>query len=223
MRTDEERKADVVKQLTWDERVDASSVAVEVDQGVVTLAGTVATHTARRAAVEGARQARGVTAVKDELRVDDRSAAVSPASDAELLAEVQRGLALSPSLHGHKIRASVANGWVTLEGSVDAYWKKVHAENKATDLWGVMGVINKVAVVPTESVSDEAIAENVVDAIERNANVRLEHIEVTVVDGHVTLDGVVPNGVAQVAAHNAALHTHGVKEVDDRLVVSFQM
>ena len=82
---------------------------------------------------------------------------------------------------------------------------------------------SKVAVVPTQSVSDDVIAKDVMNAIERNANVWVEDVEVSVEDGRVILDGVVPNGVTQVAAHNAARYAAGVRDVDDRLVVSYQM
>jgi len=225
MRADERITADVVDQLVWDDRIDASMVAVTVDQGEVTLEGTVPTHTARWAAEDDARLVAGVRSVSNELSVDSLAASSEhPApSDAEILADVERALVTSAALSGHTILATVAGAWVTLEGSVDAYWKKVHAEQKLLDLRGVVGVTNKVAVVPTQSVSDDVIAKGVMDAIERNANVRVEDVEVSVEDGRVILDGVVPNGVTQVAAHNAARYAAGVRDVDDRLVVSYQM
>jgi len=225
MGVDERITADVVEQLVWDDRVDASTIAVTVDGGVVTLEGEVPTHTARWAAEECARLVTGVTSVNNALSVDvGTGSSQSPAlSDAEILLEAERALATSAALDGHSILLSVAAGWVTLDGSVNAYWKKTHAEQKVLDLRGVLGVTNKVAVVPTESVSDDVIAKGVMDAIERNAHVSLDDVEVSVVDGRVILDGVVPNGVAQVAAHNAARHTAGVQGVEDRLVVSYQM
>lgn len=225
MGVDERITTDVVKQLVWDDRVDAAMITVSVDQGEVTLEGKVPTHTARWAAEDDARLVAGVASVSNALRVEDVFAASqSPAlSDAEILAEAERALATSAALEGHAIVLSVAAGWVTLEGSVNAYWKKTHAEHKVLDLRGVLGVTNKVAVVPTESVSDDVIAKGVMDAIERNASVSLENVEVSVADGRVILDGVVPNGVAQVAAHNAARYTAGVQDVEDRLVVSYQM
>jgi len=225
MGTDERITADVVDQLVWDDRVDASMIAVTVDQGEVMLEGKVPTHTARWAAEDDARLVAGVRTVNNALRVDSLfMASRSPApSDAEILAEVERALASSAALDGHTIQPTVAAGWVTLDGSVNAYWRKTEAEHKVLDLRGVLGVTNKVAVVPTESVSDDVIAKGVMDAIGRNANVSLDDVEVSVVDGRVILDGVVPNGVAQVAAHNAARYTAGVQDVEDRLVVSYQM
>ena len=50
VQTSEEIKKDVVDQLYWDNRIDASSVTVEVDGGRVKLKGTAPTYTAKEAA-----------------------------------------------------------------------------------------------------------------------------------------------------------------------------
>lgn len=51
-RTEEQIKRDVVDQLFWDIRVDASDVTVEVSNGTVTLRGTVPTYLAAKAAID---------------------------------------------------------------------------------------------------------------------------------------------------------------------------
>jgi hyperosmotically inducible protein len=53
-RTEEQIKRDVVDQLYWDNRVDASDVTVEVSNGTVTLRGTVPTYFASTAALNDA-------------------------------------------------------------------------------------------------------------------------------------------------------------------------
>jgi osmotically-inducible protein OsmY len=127
----------------------------------------------------------------------------------------------SPVLADYDIDVTVSRGWITLEGSVEAFWEKVQAENQVLDLWGVIGVTNKLTVVPTENVADEAIAEDVVGALDRNANVSVDDVDVTVRNGIVTLNGTVPSRIAKSAAYNSALYTEGVTDVDNKLIVTF--
>jgi len=51
-RTDEEVKKNVADELSWDDRVDATDVSVDVRDGRVVFSGTVLTYAARRAAAE---------------------------------------------------------------------------------------------------------------------------------------------------------------------------
>jgi osmotically-inducible protein OsmY len=66
------------------------------------------------------------------------------------------------------------------------------------------------AVVPTENVTDERIASDVVEALERNGNVMAERVTVEVKDGLVTLTGMVHDRSAYLAAEDAARGTYGV-------------
>jgi len=129
-RASEDIKKDVVDQLYWDDRIDASNVKAEVTNGAVTLTGS-------------------------------------------------------------DIEVSVRSGWVTLNASVDAYWKKLRAEEIATTLTGVLGVTNELAVVPSDAYEDKLIADNIVSALDRNVHVDAESVDVRVNDGVVTLSGSV--------------------------------
>lgn len=221
MRPDERIKTDVVDQMAWDNRIDASNISVRVDGGRVELDGTVPRTWARWAAEDDAWVVEGVTDVENRLQLEFPATVTAP-SDTDIEADVRQSLALSPALDGNEIDVSASGGLVTLEGSVDALWKKVQAEKKAMDVRGVVGIINKVTVVPTESLADEIIAKDVVDAVDRNLSVRAEDVDVTVSNGRVTLNGTVPSTVAKTAAYNSALFTSGVTAVEDRLVVDYR-
>lgn len=67
--SDERLRSAVCELLKADSRVDASTVAVTVQAGEVTLAGAVHDARAARAAVELARRAPGVLAVHDEILI----------------------------------------------------------------------------------------------------------------------------------------------------------
>jgi len=216
LRSDEQIKREIVEQLTWDDRVDAAKIKVEVEAGAVTLSGTVDSHFARRTAVHDAWSVDGVIALNDLLEVKYVG---GETSDLALESRVQRVLSSSSEVGGEDIAVTAWAGLVTLAGTVDAYWKKLEAEDLAAGVSGVIGVSNELAVVPTEDVVDEAIAEDVVQAIDRSIEVNVENVDVRVQNGVVTLSGVVDSWNAHDAAYEAAVNTLGVTEVVDELLV----
>lgn len=218
MRNDEDIKVDVAKQLKWDARIDASDVSIKVDNGKVDLEGNVPTMTAKSAAFDDAYLVDGVLSVYNNLDVEIPAAKTTP-TDAEIRDNVVTALSINSDVESYKIDVTVDKGWVTLEGTVNAYWEKVSAENEALDINGVLGVSNNLGVVPTESYLDENIAEDIISALERNVHVNADDIDVKVEDGKVTLDGTVKTYTAKNAAFDSALYTPGVITVNNRIIV----
>ncbi len=218
-RTDEDIKVDITKQLNWDARIDASDISITVDDGRVTLAGKVPSVTAKSAATNDAYLVDGVVSVQNDLTVNFPASKTVPA-DTEIKENVITALSLDSDLEAYKIDVDVDQGWVTLEGTVNAYWEKVSAKNTALDVNGVLGVSNNLGVVPTESFVDENIANDIIKALERNVHVNADDIDVTVEDGEVTLEGIVRTIAAKNAAYDAALYTPGVVHVYNRVTVS---
>jgi osmotically-inducible protein OsmY len=68
-RSDERIREDVCERLTYDERVDASDLEVEVRQGVVRLSGTVDDRWSKRMAEDIAETVFGVRDVENQIRV----------------------------------------------------------------------------------------------------------------------------------------------------------
>jgi len=216
--SDEEIKKKIVDELYWDTRVDASKVQVTVDNGRVTLSGTVPSYTARTRATWDAWNVDGVIWVENNITVRPPPT-VTFLSDEDIKQSVVRAFAEDPDLDTTDIRVSVKNATVTLEGSVDEFWKRGEAERIACRARGVCDIVNKLAVVPTMSIADETIADDVRAAIERNRNVNIEDVTINVSDGVVTLSGSVPTQAARTAAVNAADFTRGVVDVIDNLVI----
>ena len=217
-RTDEDIKVDVINQLKWDARIDASDVSVTVDNGKVKLDGNVASMTAKTSAADDAFLVDGVLSVDNTLEVEFPEAKTVP-TDEDIKANVVAALSFDSDLESYKIDVTVDKGWVTLEGTVNAYWEKVAAENEALDVNGVIGVSNNLGVVPTDDYVDQNIAEDIVNALERNVHVNAEDIDVKVEDGEVTLDGTVKTYTAKNAAFDSALYTPGVISVNNRIIV----
>jgi osmotically-inducible protein OsmY len=218
-RTEETIKKDVVDQLYWDYRVDASDIKVKVDDQTVTLTGTVPTYYARTAAFDDAHLVRGVSKVKNKLNVKYPSTLKVP-SDKEIKSNVKNLLLWNESIDSTDIDVSVNNGVVTLEGSADAYWKKLTAETVAGRSLGVTKIKNELAVVPSDSVVDKAIAKDIVSAIDRHYAFDEEAVTVKVNNGTVTLSGSVDNWYDYRSAIDIACCTAGVVDVEDQLVIN---
>ncbi|MFO8037246.1 MAG: BON domain-containing protein [Anaerolineales bacterium] len=217
-RKDETIKKEVVDQLYWDNRVDADDVTVHVDNGVVTLKGTVPTHGARSSAVTDTWMIDGVTSVEDKIDVEISPTLEIP-TDAEIRHNIENILSWNTDIDVMDIDVTVEGGVVTLEGTVDEYWKKWKAVELVSDVSGVIDVIDEMTVVPTGSFIDQDIAETINDALNRNLYIDAEDITVEVEHGKVTLTGVVPTNFVRSKAGDIASYTAGVIEVHNNLVV----
>ncbi|MDB5047751.1 MAG: transport-associated protein [Fibrobacteres bacterium] len=216
--TDEKANRDVVDQLYWDTRVDANDVKVEVRNGNAILTGTVPSLMARRAAEQDAWNVDGVMSVENHLKVH-LPEETRRFSDAEIGSNIADAFETDANLDSSRLSVTVADGFVTLEGSVDHYWKKGLAEDIASRMAGVSYVKNLLTVAPGKKIKDEIIAGNVVAALDRNSHIIAESVDVEVKDGVVTLRGEVLNRIAEQAAYDCALHTEGVVSIRNDLII----
>ncbi|MFO7728099.1 MAG: BON domain-containing protein [Desulfonatronovibrio sp.] len=213
---DEQIKKNVVDELYWDNRVDASKVTVEVNNGRVTLQGEVPTYLASTAAYDDALRILGVIGV-DNMLVVRYPVGVTTPTDVEILSEIEKKLARNPDIDILDMDITVDSGEVTLRGTVDAYWKKLHAEDLVASEPGVLIINNHLAIVPAKDVIDQDIAGDIVRSIEARAAVSADDVNVEVLNGHVILTGTVPTWAAREAAYEAAIFTAGVIDVENRI------
>lgn len=218
-RSAEDIKKDVVDQLYWDSRVDASEVSVEVHDGKVVLRGSVPTLVAHHFAAADALAVAGTYGVENQLTVRYPTTVVVP-SDDQIRNNAERVLEWNSEVDAEHIRVQVRRGVVTLEGSVDALWKQPYVEDLISRLTGVTAIDNKLATVPTKDVSDEMIAESVIEALKRDPAINPDAIEVTVANAVVKLTGAVRDGMAREIAHSKAMHAFGGIGVDNQLLVA---
>jgi len=218
-RLDEEIKKNVVDHLYWDNRVDASDLLVEVEEGKVKISGAVPTLFSRSCAIQDASDVAGVVEIESRIEVEHPSSETPP-DDEWVLANVQNAIFLNPNVKVSDIEIKVKDGIVTVFGTVDAYWKQLHVEGLVSEQRGVRGIRNELAVVPTEVYTDQDIAKAVVGALGRSAFVNAGDVNVRVKDGNVTLTGSVPSWSARHAADEAAFYTVGVKDVTNRITAT---
>ena len=219
IRTDQAIKRDLIDELYWDHRVDASDVKAEVVNGKVTLTGNVPSYSARSAAATAAWDIDGVSEVTNLLAVRFPPSQAVP-TDAEIKVSAERTLAWNPDVYSADIKVTVMGGLVRLDGTVDGYWKRWKAQDLVSNLRGVIDVENHLTVVPSDDFLDKDIAQDIEAALERSQYVNAERVTVEVEDGDVTLTGTVPTYYARLRARDAAAFTSGVLEVDNHLVVT---
>lgn len=142
-------------------------------------------------------------------------------SDEEIQREVLEELKWDARVSPTEIGVSVKGGIVTLTGFVDAYTKKWAAEDAAHRVRGVKAVANDIEVrLPASSERTDAdIAGAAVHALEWDAALSLENIEVSVANGWVTLRGDVEWQFQRLDAERVVRRLTGVKGVSNLLVV----
>ncbi len=151
------------------------------------------------------------------MAVGTRASEAPP--DDEIRENVANVIHWDSDLEDADITVSVAEGWVTLRGTVDAYWKKQRAQETASTLTGVRGITNELAVVPSRTYEDKLIADSIVAALERNIQVDASTIHVRVNGGEVTLSGSVPSLPVFRAAQATAEDMPGVVAVNNDLEI----
>jgi osmotically-inducible protein OsmY len=214
--TDFELRQHVQQALEWEPSVDASDIGVAVDDGVVTLRGNVKSYAERHNAESAVLRVYGVKALANDLVVKLTTA--NERTDTEIAHDAALALQLDCVVPHDRVTATVTNGWVTLTGTVDAYYQSAAAERAIRNLAGVKGVLNNVTIhVP---VSAENIREKIEAALRRSAEVDASHITVATHDGTVTLGGRVRSWAERLEAERAAWAAPGVRHVEDRIAVA---
>lgn len=143
-KTDEDIRQDVLCQMDWDDRLTGHQLGVQVDNGIVTLGGTVDDWTQFAAAAEAAHRVTEVLDVANQIQV--REAGVDAPTDSDLAVAVRRALEWNARLHGDGIRSTVAGGVVTLDGVVRSLAQRAEAARAVRPLHGVRRVENRLRI-----------------------------------------------------------------------------
>jgi osmotically-inducible protein OsmY len=149
------------------------------------------------------------------------SVATTTRTDDQIQQDVLEELKWDARVQPNEIGVAVKNGIVSLMGSVDSYAKRWAAENAAHRVKGVTAVVNDIDVrLPSTSErSDEDIAKAIVNALQWDAFVPIEKLDVTVSKGWVTLRGQVEWEYQRRDAERIAGRITGVRGVTNLIIV----
>ena len=215
--SNEDVKGQVTDELVWDPKVDNTAIAVSVDDGIVTLRGTVGSFREKLEARQDAKRVYGVKDVKNQLEV--RILSDHGHDDADLRGKVLQALNLDSTIPS-TIDVKVENGNVTLTGTAHFRFQSDEAAFVAGNVSGVVDVDNKVDLVPPGPSHDE-VEHDIKKAMERNAKLDAESVEVKSENGTITLSGTVSSWVDHDQAVAAAWAAPGVTRVKDHIGVIY--
>jgi osmotically-inducible protein OsmY len=217
MKTDSELQQDVLAQLKFDPSINAAHIGVEVDGGVVTLAGKVDSYFEKVNAERAAQRVSGVSALAIEIDV----AIPGPyqRTDADIARNAASVLQWMTNLPKDSVKVMVDNGIVTLSGELSWQHQRLAAADAVRFLGGVVGVNNSIAIKP--AVSTGAVKTEIEAALKRQANVDAGRISVKVSGSEVTLSGTVHSWAERNLVAHSAWGTPGVRNVVDQTTLSY--
>jgi osmotically-inducible protein OsmY len=142
-------------------------------------------------------------------------------TDEQLRSDVLDALRWESCLNPTGIEVTVADGIVTLAGTVPVYVQRFVAEKIAKGVRGVRGVANDVWVHPPANGrrTDTEIVSAVLDTLKWDVAVPEDQIQVTVRDGWIILEGTVDRQCQREAADRAIRHMAGARGVTNNIEV----
>lgn len=215
MKTDIEIQKDVIEQLKWEPFLNASQIGVSVKNGIVTLSGQVDAYSKKTQAERAAKKVLGVKAIAEDIQVG-----ISPVykkNDTEIAEAVVNALKWHTMIPDEKIKISVEDGTVKLEGEVEWEYQRSQAKSAIENLTGVRFVTNLVSVKP--KVTPYEIQLKINNAFQRSANIDAGKVTVEVQGSKVILKGEVRSFAEKEDAENAAWAAPGVITVESKLEI----
>ena len=217
MKTDLQLQQDVMAELKWEPAVHAEKIGVEVDSGVVTLAGHVNSYPEKWHAERAAQRVSGVKALAVEI--DVKLAGSDQRNDADVARSCENVLLWTTYLPKDSVKVMVEGGWVTLSGQVEWGFQRTTAAAAVRYLAGVKGLSDQITIKPGMTAS--VVKSDIEAALKRRATNEANGIQVAVNGNDVTLTGTVLTWVERDAAESAAWSSPGVRNVVDNIAISY--
>ncbi|HUZ00628.1 MAG TPA: BON domain-containing protein [Thermomicrobiaceae bacterium] len=216
-RADREIQRDLLDELDRDPDVEVTDVGVEVDDGVVTLSGTVASEAIKAAARGAALRVAGVRAVADQTIV--RAVRRGAPTDTDVAREVVDALARLAGVPTECIEVGVEEGGqVLLRGTLESAYQRDAVERAVRPITGVTSFVNLIQLSPPEA-SAEDVRTAIDQAFIRAAQREASRVQVEALAGVVRLSGTVRSAAQRHAAEAAAREVSGVSAVENELRV----
>jgi osmotically-inducible protein OsmY len=146
-------------------------------------------------------------------------------SDAQIQTDVMQELKWEPSVTHEHVGVAVADGIVSLSGTVPTYIEKSAAEKAAQRVSGVKAVVEKIEVKGPGSYrrDDQDIAKAIIDQFRWHTQVPDDLIKASVENGWVELTGEVEWEYQRRAAENAVQRLTGVKGINNKIAIRLKV
>lgn len=133
---------------------------------------------------------------------------------------VEQALVDDPRVDPSDITVKTTDGIVVLAGSVRSLAAKRYADREAKKIHGVMGVVNKIQVMPAARF-DTDIAQDVRHRLVNSVSLKSQGIQVSVSAGVVSLSGKVASWAERQEATLLTSEVPGVKAINNNLALAF--
>ena len=218
MKTDLQLQRDVLDELKFEPSIREAEIGIAAMAGVVTLTGFVDSYAEKFSAERTAERVGGVKAVADEIKV--KLPGAHQRSDTDIAHAVVNALRWDIQVPDDRIKATVDDGWIALDGEVEWQYQKWAAEGAVRNLTGVKGVSNLLTVKPRNASTHE-VGQKIKDSMRRHAERDADRITIEAKDGRVTLRGTVNSFAERQDAERAAWQALGVTNVEDLIAVTY--
>jgi len=179
----EEMEAEIAQQLYLEPDI----VTAEVENGDLTLRGSVPTLADRNRLYQIASATRGVQSIDNQLLV----VPMDPIGDEQIIANIKQALFLNPATESYEVSILSNEGRVTLSGTVESYQEKDLAMKIASSIEGVKQIENDLEIdIPAER-TDLEIEEDVRGLLAWDSTIDAADINVRSLHGKVYLIGTV--------------------------------
>jgi osmotically-inducible protein OsmY len=206
------------------DRKEFRNVQASVEDGIVTLTGSVDLYQQKLDAARKVRKSDNVQGIRNLIAVS------SNVPDAQLAAQLQRKLYYDRIGYDNRfnyVAVSVEDGVATLSGATRTDIGRDSAMSIASTMPGVKDVVNNIRVLPT-SIYDDDIRIRATRAIYRDSVLSRYAIDpaapirIVVDNGKLSLYGTVDNTMDKQIAGMRAGQVFGVFKVENNLVVAKQ-
>ena len=200
-------------------------VKISVSNGIVDLEGSVNTYATKEEIDKKVHRAKNVVAVRNKLQI----AGAGEISDQELQQQIVKKLQYDRVGYGNAFNAisvNVQNGVVTLSGNALGPVAADSAVSLASNFPRVQDVINNIQVDPLSPMDDRSRLQVYravygFPSLNKYAMDPAQPIRITVVNGNVTLNGVVDSQADKNAAYIRANSVPGIFKVTNNLQVAY--
>lgn len=198
----------IEQELLLNSQVLSQQVDVVVNEGIVSLSGTVNHLLAKDKAAEIAKSIKGVRSVVNNVSVQPIER-----TDEALHSDIVEALFDDPATDSYEVRVTVDDGTVVLTGNVDSWQEKQLCEEVVKGVIGVKEVKNDISFELNEERADAEILNEINRRLESSVWVDDEFININVEDGKVILSGTVGSAEEKATVYTKAW-VAGVNTVD---------